>query len=143
MSLEGGPPPPVCPSHCEPNEHSELFARSLRFETDSGWASALELKPLLLLGAHQPRGLHSGAASASGESSAGAAADRTKDATRATKESCPRVAAVEQQRRLKELEQLGIRTVENRCFFFCRVPKKAGNHVLSLVETGRAAEWRR
>ncbi|KAL8432597.1 hypothetical protein Efla_002829 [Eimeria flavescens] len=116
----------------------------IRFETDSGWASALELKPLLLLGARRQHGLPPPSAPLSASrSSVDGRGDEAQRAGSAASESCLHAASAEQQRRLKELEQLGMATVGENRFFYWRVPEKAGTHVLSLVESGRAAEWRR
>lgn len=106
----------------------EFYALSLRFETDSGWASALELKPLLLLGACQQGWLQTGGSPYSFDTES---------------HSGPHSAAAERQQRLRELEQLGISTADDARFFFCRIPEKAGSQVLSFGESGRAAEWRR
>ncbi|KAL8448352.1 hypothetical protein Emed_003882 [Eimeria media] len=114
----------------------------IRFETDSGWASALELKPLLLLGARRQRGFPS-ACPFSSENGFVASETEGRHDSGSVSEACLHAAAVEQQRRLKELEQLGILTTEDNRFFYCRVPKKPGSQVLSLIESGRAAEWRR
>ncbi|KAL8434653.1 hypothetical protein ACSSS7_003051 [Eimeria intestinalis] len=114
----------------------------IRFETDSGWASALELKPLLLLGARRQRGFPSACPFAC-EGGFVASETEGRHDTGSVTEACLHAAAVEQQRRLKELEQLGISTIEDNRFFYCRVPKRPGSQVLSLIESGRAAEWRR
>ncbi|KAL8275003.1 hypothetical protein Esti_001059 [Eimeria stiedai] len=145
-------------SGCEENALSAIWRRrviralqrqqlltilaDIRFETDSGWASALELKPLLLLGARRQRGFPS-ACPLSCESGFVASQTEGRHDSGSVTEACLHAASGEQQRRLKELEQLGISTTEDNRFFYCRVPKKPGSQVLPLIESGRAAEWRR
>ncbi|OEH75258.1 hypothetical protein cyc_06827 [Cyclospora cayetanensis] len=107
----------------------------LRFETECGWTSALELKPLLVLGACH-RDVYAGAVRQSARDVAAAGA-------LAASEVRPNSAAAGRRRRLVELEDLGVRTCEDRHFFFYRTPARAGNPLLSIVEGGHAAEWRR
>lgn len=107
--------------------------RSLRFETDCGWASALDSAPLLLLGGPKVRGIR-----CAGPLGGAAEAEDTRGQT-----SSPHAATAEQRRRLEELENLGLSTVPDKRFFFCRVPEKARSHALTFVNSGRAAEWRR
>lgn len=105
----------------------------LRFETDCGWASALDSAPLLLLGGRKVRGIRC----------AGPLAGAAKSEEPRGGATSPRAATAEQRRRLEELENLGLSTVPDKRFFFCRVPEEARSHALTFVNSGRAAEWRR